>query len=192
MSRTHSSVNWKNWSRQERMATWSGGSAHGESCATSAVAAADSRIRRWIKFEEDVEEGGDRWSKPHVATISLHSLFELRSCLLSGTVMLDLEASSLAQIADLVLENMVNAALLQLELRDRVKENLLRRHRHQHEKRHDKNHDKNRLPNIRSLVDIGRNSSRSMFGSHSKLHALFPGCTQGEESDDECRAHARF
>lgn len=56
-------------------------------------------LSRWIKFEEDVEEGGDRWSKPHVATISLHSLFELRSCILNGTVMLDLEASSLDQIA---------------------------------------------------------------------------------------------
>ncbi len=29
---------------------------------------------RWIKFEEDVEDGGERWSKPHVATLSLHSL----------------------------------------------------------------------------------------------------------------------
>lgn len=124
---------------------------------------------RWIKFEEDVEEGGDRWSKPHVATISLHSLFELRSCILNGTVMLDLEASSLDQIADLVLENMVNVGQLRLDLRDRVKENLLRRHRHQHEKKHDKGHkDKSHLPNIRSLVEIGRNSSRSMFGSHSK------------------------
>ena len=56
-------------------------------------------IERWIKFEEDVEEGGDRWSKPHVATISLHSLFELRSCILNGTVLLDLEGSSLDQIA---------------------------------------------------------------------------------------------
>jgi sodium bicarbonate transporter 10 len=27
---------------------------------------------RWVKFEEDVEEGGNRWSKPHVATLSLH------------------------------------------------------------------------------------------------------------------------
>lgn len=54
---------------------------------------------RWIKFEEDVEEGGDRWSKPHVATISLHSLFELRSCILNGTVLLDMEATSLDQIA---------------------------------------------------------------------------------------------
>lgn len=53
---------------------------------------------RWIKFEEDVEEGGNRWSKPHVATISLHSLFELRSCLLNGTVLLDMEATTLEQI----------------------------------------------------------------------------------------------
>lgn len=63
---------------------------------------------------------------------------------------------------------MVNAGQLQLELRDRVKEALLRRHRHQHEKHHKSDREKNRIPNIRSLVDIGRNSSKSMFGSHSK------------------------
>ena len=51
-----------------------------------------------MKFEEDVEEGGERWSKPHVATLSLHSLFELRKGILSGTVMLDMEASDLYTI----------------------------------------------------------------------------------------------
>ena len=50
---------------------------------------------RWIKFEEDVEEGGNRWSKPHVATLSLHSLFELRSMLLNGTICLDMAANTL-------------------------------------------------------------------------------------------------
>ena len=54
---------------------------------------------RWIKFEEDVEEGGEKWSKPHVATLSLHSLFELRSCMLRGNVIFDLEAKTLEQIA---------------------------------------------------------------------------------------------
>lgn len=54
---------------------------------------------RWLKFEEDVEEGGDRWSKPHVGTLSLYSLFELRSSLLRGTVLLDMNASNLSQIA---------------------------------------------------------------------------------------------
>ncbi|UYV66706.1 SLC4A7 [Cordylochernes scorpioides] len=116
---------------------------------------------RWIKFEEDVEEGGNRWSKPHVATISLHSLFELRSCILNGTVMLDLEATNLEQIIDLILENMVNSGQLKTELRLQVKETLLLRHRHQHERRHDSS----RLPLIRSLAEIGRNSSKGMFGS---------------------------
>ena len=53
---------------------------------------------RWIKFEEKVEEGGERWSKPHVSTLSLHSLFELRTCLQTGTVLLDLDSGSLPQI----------------------------------------------------------------------------------------------
>ena len=75
---------------------------------------------RWIKFEENVEEGGNRWSKPHVATLSLHSLFELRSLILNGTVLLDLEASSMEQIADLVLDNMINSGALAYDKRDKV------------------------------------------------------------------------
>ncbi|VDQ07821.1 unnamed protein product [Trichobilharzia regenti] len=54
---------------------------------------------RWIKFEEDVEENGERWSKPHVATLPLFSLFELRSCLASGVIMLNLESYTMEQIA---------------------------------------------------------------------------------------------
>uniref|UniRef100_A0A1I8M6T2 Band 3 cytoplasmic domain-containing protein n=1 Tax=Musca domestica TaxID=7370 RepID=A0A1I8M6T2_MUSDO len=111
---------------------------------------------RWIKFEEDVEEGGNRWSKPHVATLSLHSLFELRTLLLNGSVILDMEANSLELIADLVCENMVNARTLPADSRDKVKDALLRRHRHQHEY-----NKKTKLPIIRSLADIGRNHSSS-------------------------------
>ncbi|KAL0107934.1 hypothetical protein PUN28_014892 [Cardiocondyla obscurior] len=126
---------------------------------------------RWIKFEEDVEEGGNRWSKPHVATLSLHSLFELRSLLLNGTVMLDMEAGSLEQIADLVLDNMINKGVLSVELREKVKEALLVRHRHQHERRKDNNMSK--LPIIRSLAEIGRNHSSSKNCDCScGMHAL--------------------
>lgn len=45
-----------------------------------------------------MEKGGERWSKPHVATLSLHSLFELRKCIEKGTIMLDMEASTLPQV----------------------------------------------------------------------------------------------
>ena len=39
---------------------------------------------RWIKFEEDVELAGDRWSKPHVAYSTCRALLQLRNCLLRG------------------------------------------------------------------------------------------------------------
>ncbi|XP_070164522.1 electroneutral sodium bicarbonate exchanger 1 isoform X8 [Polyergus mexicanus] len=125
---------------------------------------------RWIKFEEDVEEGGNRWSKPHVATLSLHSLFELRSLLLNGTVMLDMEAASLEQIADLVLDNMINKGVLSVELREKVKEALLVKHRHQHERRKDNNMSK--LPIIRSLAEIGRNHSSSKMEESNSAPAI--------------------
>ncbi|XP_044266190.1 sodium bicarbonate cotransporter 3 isoform X3 [Tribolium madens] len=112
---------------------------------------------RWIKFEENVEEGGNRWSKPHVATLSLHSLFELRSLILNGTILLDLEATSMEQIADLVLDNMINSGVLTNDKRDRVKEALLKRHRHQHQR---KDHV---LPLIRSFAEM-RNHSTSKRG----------------------------
>lgn len=49
---------------------------------------------RWLKFEEKVEDG-DRWSKPHVPTPSLHSLLEMRRRLAGngGLVTLDLEVN---------------------------------------------------------------------------------------------------
>ncbi|XP_043467162.1 sodium bicarbonate cotransporter 3 isoform X2 [Leptopilina heterotoma] len=114
---------------------------------------------RWIKFEEDVEEGGNRWSKPHVATLSLHSLFELRSLLLNGTVMLDMEASNLEQITDLVLDNMINKGALPFEIRDKVREALLVRHRHQHERKTNMS----RLPIIKSLAEMRNHSSSKNF-----------------------------
>lgn len=120
---------------------------------------------RWVKFEEDVEEGGNRWSKPHVATLSLHSLFELRSLLTNGTVMLDMIATTLEEVTDLVCDNMVNAGSLPAGSREKVREALLRRHRHQHEQAKKKDNNMSRLPIIRSLAEIGRNhsTSKSMY-----------------------------
>ena len=52
-----------------------------------------------MKYEEDVDYGAGRWSKPHVATLSLHSLFELKRLLHTGTVQLDMDADNLWTIA---------------------------------------------------------------------------------------------
>ncbi|XP_068791568.1 sodium bicarbonate cotransporter 3 isoform X3 [Struthio camelus] len=105
---------------------------------------------RWLKFEEDVEDGGDRWSKPYVATLSLHSLFELRSCILNGTIMLDMRANTLDEIADMVLDNMIASGQLDESIRENVREALLKRHHHQNEKKFS-----SRIPLVRSFADIG-------------------------------------
>ncbi|KAF4016157.1 hypothetical protein G4228_007853 [Cervus hanglu yarkandensis] len=114
---------------------------------------------RWIKFEEKVEEGGERWSKPHVSTLSLHSLFELRTCLQTGTVLLDLDGGSLPQIIDDVIEKQIEDGLLRPELRERVSYVLLRRHRHQTTK-----------PIHRSLADIGK--AVSSTSSHAQSRSM--------------------
>ncbi|XP_052425777.1 sodium-driven chloride bicarbonate exchanger isoform X2 [Carassius gibelio] len=109
---------------------------------------------RWLKFEEDVEDGGERWSKPYVATLSLHSLFELRSCILNGTVMLDMRANSLEEIADLVLDQHETSVSLGEEVRKKIRNALLKQHHHQNQKKL-----ANRIPIVRSFADIGRKQS---------------------------------
>ncbi|XP_063736095.1 sodium bicarbonate cotransporter 3-like isoform X2 [Eleginops maclovinus] len=111
---------------------------------------------RWLKFEEDVEDGGERWSKPYVATLSLHSLFELRSCILRGTVLLDMRASGIEEIADMVIDSMLASGQLEEAVREKVKETMLRRHHHQSEKKLS-----NRIPLVRSFADIGKKHSDS-------------------------------
>uniref|UniRef100_A0A671XBR0 Anion exchange protein n=1 Tax=Sparus aurata TaxID=8175 RepID=A0A671XBR0_SPAAU len=109
---------------------------------------------RWLKFEEDVEDGGERWSKPYVATLSLHSLFELRSCILNGTVMLDMRANSIEEIADMVIDSMVATGQLKEDLRAKVREAMLKKHHHQNERKLS-----NRIPLVRSIADIGKKHS---------------------------------
>ncbi|CAL8288249.1 unnamed protein product [Merluccius merluccius] len=109
---------------------------------------------RWLKFEEDVEDGGERWSKPYVATLSLHSLFELRSCITNGTVLLDMRANTIEEIADMVIDSMLASGQLEAGAEDKVKEAMLKRHHHQNEKKLS-----NRIPLVRSFADIGKKQS---------------------------------
>ncbi|XP_028820928.1 sodium-driven chloride bicarbonate exchanger-like isoform X2 [Denticeps clupeoides] len=109
---------------------------------------------RWLKFEEDVEDGGERWSKPYVATLSLHSLFELRSCILNGIVLLDMRAGSLEEIADMVLDQHETSGALGEEVRRKIRNALLKQHHHQNQKKL-----ANRIPIVRSFADIGKKQS---------------------------------
>ncbi|XP_041956861.1 solute carrier family 4 member 4a isoform X1 [Alosa sapidissima] len=134
---------------------------------------------RWIKFEEKVEKGGERWSKPHVATLSLHSLFELRTCIEKGTILLDLEASTLPQVVEMITDSQIENGQLKADLKDKVMYTLLRKHRHQTKK-----------SNLRSLAEIGKtvSSASRLFSNtdnaRSPLENSVP-CLTARTSEEE-------
>ncbi|XP_032885967.1 anion exchange protein 4 [Amblyraja radiata] len=103
---------------------------------------------RWIKFEEKIEEGGERWSKPHVGTLSLHSLFELRTCIEKGTLLFDVEAKSFKEILETIVNNEIINGNLRSELKEKVTYILLRSHKHHTKK-----------TRIQAMVDLGRRIS---------------------------------
>ncbi|CAF1020101.1 unnamed protein product [Adineta steineri] len=118
---------------------------------------------RWVKFEEDVESGG-RWSKPHVATLSLHSLLELRNFISKGSVILDMHAEQLPVMIDIILDDLIANELLSPEKRSIVRSALLLKHVHQHEKEFHRHlhaqEIKKPLPFTRSLAEFSRNRSQ--------------------------------
>ncbi|XP_015277811.1 PREDICTED: anion exchange protein 4 isoform X2 [Gekko japonicus] len=111
---------------------------------------------RWIKFEEKVEDGGERWSKPHVTTLSLHSLLELRTCMRRGAVLLDLEARSFKQIVEKVIETQIEKHGLQPELTKKLRYVLLLRPQH-HTTR----------PQLQVLLEMGLGSCSDKASGHS-------------------------
>uniref|UniRef100_A0A8C6VJH2 Anion exchange protein n=1 Tax=Naja naja TaxID=35670 RepID=A0A8C6VJH2_NAJNA len=105
---------------------------------------------RWLKFEEDVEDGGERWSKPYVATLSLHSLFELRSCIINGSILLDKSVNCTEDIAEMILDSQDSH---DISVRKKFWETLLKKHHHQREKK------RNILPIVRSFAESGQRKS---------------------------------
>ncbi|PAV90244.1 hypothetical protein WR25_18242 [Diploscapter pachys] len=119
---------------------------------------------RWVKFEEDVEQGGNRWSKPHVATLSLHSLFQLRSCLMNGLFLNDLDKSDMPGIIDALIDALLKSGDIDKEMVDELREILNRKHVHQYEqakKNGGTSGEKSGgfLSTVRSISDMGRSLS---------------------------------
>uniref|UniRef100_A0AAQ4Q7C9 Anion exchange protein n=1 Tax=Gasterosteus aculeatus aculeatus TaxID=481459 RepID=A0AAQ4Q7C9_GASAC len=133
-----------------------------EICVKDGKDAEWKETARWLKFEEDVEDGGERWSKPYVATLSLHSLFELRSCIINGSVLLDMHADSIEEIADMVLDHQEASHELDDSVRVKVREALLKRHHHQNDKK------KNLMPMVRSIAEGTRKQSETYLMEPAK------------------------
>ncbi|RMB94117.1 hypothetical protein DUI87_29478 [Hirundo rustica rustica] len=142
-----------------------------EICVKEGEDAEWKETARWLKFEEDVEDGGERWSKPYVATLSLHSLFELRSCIINGTVLLDVRAASVEDIADLILAQQEPSPEFDERTRAKVREVLLKKHHHQNERKRN-----NLLPIVRSFADVSKKQDLHLLEKPGEvLRGLEPG-----------------
>ncbi|XP_044270897.1 band 3 anion transport protein isoform X2 [Tribolium madens] len=142
---------------------------------------------RWIKYEEDVEEGVDRWGKPHVASLSFHSLLNLRKCLEDGLVILDMEERDLTAIAYRISEELYKEELIREEDKGKIMRVLLLRHRHvnDHHERGFKFSRKHSYASLQSLwledgvsydaVMMARCSVCSSQGQLCLLHAMTRG-----------------
>ncbi|XP_074836417.1 electroneutral sodium bicarbonate exchanger 1 isoform X1 [Carettochelys insculpta] len=140
-----------------------------EICVKEGEDAEWKETARWLKFEEDVEDGGERWSKPYVATLSLHSLFELRSCIMNGTVLLDMCANSIEEIADMILDQQEPRSEFDESMRQRIRDALLKKHHHQNEKKRN-----NLLPIVRSFTDVSKKQSDPHLLDKTAMHTLAP------------------
>lgn len=92
---------------------------------------------RWLKFIEVIEPSG-RWSKPHVATISLHNLVQLRSYLANGTVLFHHKSNNVLHVIDDLIDALVADGHLDESKRYNMRKTLLLPHIHQYQKKFQK------------------------------------------------------
>jgi hypothetical protein len=89
---------------------------------------------RWIKYEENLEEGSDRWGKPHIASLSFHSLIKLRQLIeRDGVILLDLEERDMPGLAYRVVEELAAKGIIRPDESPLLMRALLLKHRHVNE-----------------------------------------------------------
>ena len=89
---------------------------------------------RWIELEEDIEEGSGRWSKPYIPILSYKTLIDFRKSLHDGALLLDIEDSTLDEIANRISELLADNDVISRSYIRAMHATLLARYRHQHQK----------------------------------------------------------
>ncbi|XP_037085134.1 band 3 anion transport protein-like isoform X2 [Pollicipes pollicipes] len=128
---------------------------------------------RWIKYEEDVEPGADRWGKPHLTSLSFQSLMNLRRCLEKGTILLDVEEHDSVAISHRITTQLVSDDHIKQQDFGAVMRTLLLRRQNvaDHTARGLRNYMSNRNLSritLQSLADMRNNSSARSLSDAGK------------------------
>ncbi|KAJ6224812.1 hypothetical protein RDWZM_003357 [Blomia tropicalis] len=117
---------------------------------------------RWVKYEENVEENGTRWSKPYVTTVNLAAFLDLKQSLANGVVILDSTSTTFPNLIDEFLRQLRIKNLVTLEEANQINQLLLLQKKHQFQ---------NKRSIISSIADLRQNSfSRLISRSSSKIN----------------------
>ncbi|KAK3611748.1 hypothetical protein CHS0354_014094 [Potamilus streckersoni] len=87
-------------------------------------------MTRWVKFEEVLEEGGKRWSKPHVSSLSMAAFMELTELLSTCPILLDVECNGMVDVADRVLDSWISEGNVKSLIGNQIRTILLKKHKH--------------------------------------------------------------
>ncbi|ODM91903.1 Anion exchange protein 2 [Orchesella cincta] len=135
---------------------------------------------RFIKYEEDLEEGADRWGRPHIASLSFHSLINLRRLIEAGVTILDLEERDLPGVAYRVVAAMAINELISDEEKPMVMKSLLSKHKHVNDDERPwrfhlrRNTQSGSLTSLHAMLEDKRNRN----GPISNVEAAFEGLTR--------------
>ncbi|ELK14165.1 Band 3 anion transport protein [Pteropus alecto] len=84
---------------------------------------------RWVRLEENLGEDG-AWGRPHLSYLTFWSLLELQRAFAKGTVLLDLSETSLAGVANQLLDRFIYEDQIRPQDRDELLRVLLLKHSH--------------------------------------------------------------
>ncbi|XP_041365626.1 sodium bicarbonate cotransporter 3-like isoform X2 [Gigantopelta aegis] len=128
-------------------------------------------VCRWVKYEEKLEESSNRWSKPHVASLSMHYIVELRRLLMEGKLLLDVECYSVSQIVEKFLDEWIAGHQLDPKLRQHLRTVLLKHHRHGEDTRKEKKY-KRTMSSQNMLLKVASQASISSSPSAGSLESM--------------------
>ncbi|XP_015995206.2 band 3 anion transport protein [Rousettus aegyptiacus] len=84
---------------------------------------------RWVRLEENLGKDG-AWGRPHLSYLTFWSLLELQRAFAKGTVLLDLPETSLAGVANQLLDRFIYEDQIRPQDRDELLRVLLLKHSH--------------------------------------------------------------
>ncbi|XP_036923629.1 band 3 anion transport protein isoform X2 [Sturnira hondurensis] len=84
---------------------------------------------RWVRLEENLS-GDGAWGRPHLSYLTFWSLLELQRAFAKGTVLLDLQETSLAGVANQLLDRFIYEEQIRPQNREELLRVLLLKHSH--------------------------------------------------------------